>query len=439
MKVPMTRYPDSPPFVARPSTASFDTIPSQATCDPQPFAAHASDDDLESLQQLLEDSRIEPDTCEISVANVKNITRREICRRWLEDTKKHWEAGHAWRKTEDRINSFPNFTAPVEDDGFNFQVHFVALFSNKPEAVPLLLVHGWPGSFLEFLGTLDVLRERYTPANLPFHVIVPSLPGCGYSTRPPLDKDSGIEGVAGVMDKLMLGLGFGGGYIAQGGDMGSLVARVLGVTSEACKAVHLHFAIDALRLKDVPADSLDQDEQIGPGRCKESNTLGEAHAREHGTRSPTRGLVPPPNPIALLAWVGEKFLQWSDESPPLDDILDVVTLCWLTKAFPRPAYPYQRFSSPMPAVIHLDPKWHIDKPMGYSWHFKDIPPVPKVVAKTANLVWYRAHTHGAQLTAMEKPKLLAKDVEDFARAVRPTIKRGWSESTGPAATHYHGP
>ncbi|KAK3111648.1 hypothetical protein LTR53_012889 [Teratosphaeriaceae sp. CCFEE 6253] len=329
MKVPMTRYPDSPPFVARPSTASFDTIPSQATCDPQPFTAHASDDDLESLQQLLEDIRIEPDTCEISIANVKNITRREICRRWLEDTKKHWEAGHAWRKTEDRINSFPNFTAPVEDDGFNLQVHFVALFSNKPEAVPLLLVHGWPGSFLEFLGALDVLREKHTPDNLPFHVVVPSLPGCGYSKRPPLDKDLGIEGVARVMNKLMLGLGFGRGYIAQGGHMGSLVARVLGVTSEACQAVHY----------DVLTGSLEQDEQTEPGRSNDFDAVGNGIALEHGTRPPTIGLEPSCSPVALMAWIGEKLLQCSDDPPPLDDILDIVTLCWLTKTSPRTTYP----------------------------------------------------------------------------------------------------
>ena len=94
------------------------------------------------------------------------------------------------------------------------------------------------GQLLEFLSSLEVLQNRYKPEDLPFNVVVPSLPGYGYSSGPPTDKNFTTEGIARVMDKLMVGLGFGDGYIAQGGDIGSFVSRVLGATAPSCKAVH---------------------------------------------------------------------------------------------------------------------------------------------------------------------------------------------------------
>jgi microsomal epoxide hydrolase len=134
---------------------------------------------------------------------------------------------------------------PIKDDdtNFTFDIHFIALFSKKADAVPLLLLHGWPGSPLEFLGALSVLMEKYTPETLPYHVIVPSLPGYAYSSGPPLDQNFDTEGIARVVDKLMIGLGFEKGYITQGGDIGSFVSRVLAVTAKSCLAAHCEFVL----------------------------------------------------------------------------------------------------------------------------------------------------------------------------------------------------
>ena len=88
---------------------------------------------------------------------------------------------------------------------------------------------------------MDVLRKKYTPETLPYHVVVPSLPGYAYSSGPPLDKDWRVEDMARIIDKLMVGLGFGDGYVSQGGDIGSFVSRVLGATAPSCKAVHSEF------------------------------------------------------------------------------------------------------------------------------------------------------------------------------------------------------
>lgn len=142
------------------------------------------------------------------------------------------------RKSEDVINSFPNFTLDIADRTGTQTIHFVALLSQKTDAVPLILLHGWPGNFLEFLPILQLLRTTYTPETLPYHVIVPSLPGYAFSSPPPLDRDFRIEDVARIFDTLMVDLGFGNGYVVQGGDVGSKVARVMAAEHESCKAVH---------------------------------------------------------------------------------------------------------------------------------------------------------------------------------------------------------
>jgi microsomal epoxide hydrolase len=127
----------------------------------------------------------------------------------------------------------------IEDNIGDFHVHFVSMLSKSKNAIPLLLLHGWPGSFLEFLPLLDKLRQKYGPDELPYHIVVPSLPGYAFSSRPPLDKDLGIEDVARLMNQLMLGLGFRSGYIVQGGDVGSKVARVVAAKHDECRGKNI--------------------------------------------------------------------------------------------------------------------------------------------------------------------------------------------------------
>lgn len=114
-------------------------------------------------------------------------------------------------------------------------IHFVALFSQKEDAIPVILLHGWPGSFLEFLPLLQIFREEYIPSTLPYHFIVPSMPGYAFSSGPPLDRNFTVFDVARIFNKLMNDLGFGSGYVAQGGDIGSSVGRVLAVEYASCK------------------------------------------------------------------------------------------------------------------------------------------------------------------------------------------------------------
>jgi microsomal epoxide hydrolase len=113
------------------------------------------------------------------------------------------------------------------------------MLSKSKNAIPLLLLHGWPGSFLEFLPLLGKLRQKYNPDELPYHIVISSIPGYAFSSRPPLDKDFGIEGVARLMNKLMLGLGYGSGYVVQGGDVASKVDRVIAAKHDECRGKNI--------------------------------------------------------------------------------------------------------------------------------------------------------------------------------------------------------
>ncbi|KAK5174282.1 uncharacterized protein LTR77_001362 [Saxophila tyrrhenica] len=400
----------------------YDQIPSKASLKVEPFNAHVSDLQLEGLKFLLQVSPIGPETYENKVADVNSYTSFGITRSWLEEAKQHWLEKYDWRKTEDRFNTYNNYTAEIDDDNFKYNIHFIGLFSKKADAVPLLLNHGWPGSFVEFLDVLDTFKSKYDENSLPYHVIVPSLPGHAYSNGPPLDKDHTIQDTARVLDKLMVGLGFGGGYVTQGGDTGSFISRVLGATSDSVKAVHINFAVGIGPESGDEVANMSASDQKHMGRMKDFLDQGSAYARMHGTRPSTIGLVLSSSPLALLAWIGEKFEQWTDKNPPLEKILDDVTLYWFTKSLPRCIYSYRQFFGQEPQFFHNDPKYYIKKPLGYSLFPEELAPVPvSLVKKSGNLVWHREHQSGGHFAAMEKPKEFVQDIEDF-------ITTAWTKS-----------
>ncbi|THX82444.1 alpha/beta-hydrolase [Aureobasidium pullulans] len=199
---------------------SSTTLPN-ANSNVTPFTVRISDDSLEQLKALL---RITPITSETYESSLPDGDRKFGIRHdWFLKAIEEWGDTFDWRKHEGHINTFDHFHMNIDDKLGNFHTHFVAMFPKKKDAIPLMLLHGWPGSFLEFLPTLDKLRKRYLADDLPYHLIVPSLPGYAFSSPPPVDKDIEIEDVARVMDQLMLKLGFGDGYMVQGGDVGSNV------------------------------------------------------------------------------------------------------------------------------------------------------------------------------------------------------------------------
>ncbi|KAF2708440.1 alpha/beta-hydrolase [Pleomassaria siparia CBS 279.74] len=394
---------------------SYDIVPKGATLNPRKFELKVPQQEVDEFYQLLKLSPLAPKTYE-NTRTDPNLFG--VNHEWMTEAKNHWVSSYDWRRREDYINSFPNYKVQIkDDDGYEFDMHFAALFSEKQDAVPIAFLHGWPGSFLEFLSIMNLVRKKYSPQDLPYHVIVPSLPGYTLSSGPPLDKDFKTADIARIIDKLMVGLGFQS-YMGQGGDIGSYTCRPLALHA-GCKAVHLNFNM-MIQPKNPDGD-ISATERKGLDRAEDFSERASAYAIEHGTRPATIGFVLQSSPIALFAWISEKFITWTDETPPLDDILDSVTLYWFTQSFPRCIYPYREYHGARTTSglgPHSQPEYHFKKPFGYSYFPMELAPMPLAWVKASgDLVWYREHDRGGHFAAMEKPDVLLDDVEDFVKQV----------------------
>lgn len=237
------------------------------------------------------------------------------------------------------------------------------------------------------------MQKKYTPDTLPYHLIVPSLVGYAYSSGPPTTKDWDTKDTSRIMHSALMELGFEGGFVTQGGDIGAGVSLVLATGYDTCKACHLNY-VPIRASKDMPMDGVSQVEMMGLARAQAWLQGGTAYAQEHGTRPGTIGLVLSTSPLALLAWIGEKYLEWTDEDPSMEEILRAVTLYWLTDTFPRAIYPYRAFFGAKAQTNKAQdgPESYCKKPMGYSYFPKDLMPTPIAWAKIrGNLVWSRQH------------------------------------------------
>ncbi|KAF2091834.1 alpha/beta-hydrolase [Saccharata proteae CBS 121410] len=382
--------------------AQYETLPKSAKGKPTKFDVSVPEEKLEQFKQLIKLSPIGPQTYENLHEDRELGSSFGVTHKWLSNAKEAW-LSFDWRAREEHINSFPHYKLPIkDDDGSTYDIHFVALFSEKPDAVPIALFHGWPGSFLEFLPMLSLIKKRFSPSELPYHLIVPSLPGYAFSSQPPLDKNFRGEDAARIMNKLMIQLGFESGYIAQGGDIGSFIARILAARYESCK---VNFVVLFDKPEGVSDNAINEAEKKALARGQAFRDIGAAYAMEHGTRPATIGLVLSSSPIALLAWIGEKFLDWTDTDPSLDTILESVSLYWLTDTFPKAIYTYREV-----------PANHVTKPFGFSWFPYELIPTPKAWAETTgNLVLYKQHTEGGHFAALEKPEILFADIEEFVK------------------------
>ncbi|KAK6212132.1 epoxide hydrolase [Colletotrichum tabaci] len=397
---------------------AFGKLPGGVLKTPEEFTLRVPDQDLEEFRQLLKLSKIGPETW----YNKQEGGRFGVTREWLIKAKDAW-LKYDWRKQEDRINSFPNFKSKVENaDLGTLDIHFTALFSNKKDAVPVIFMHGWPGSFLEFLPMLDLLVSKYTPETLPYHVIVPSLPGYGLSADSvPLDTETTVESVTASLHQLMLDLGFGGGYAAQGGDVGSFTARLLSGYKE-CKAFHVNMLFPEERDIAGGTDGLSPQDLERLQRGRAWGSTGNGYAVEHGTRPATIGLVLSASPLALLAWIGEKYLEWVDARYPLqlETILDLVGLYWFTSTFPRSLYPYRPLAEGLAAGKPMPIPTSKETPFGYSAFHSEISYLPKQWAEKSypNLKFYRTQDKGGHFAALEQPETFLQDIEDFLASVQ---------------------
>ncbi|CAK7236593.1 hypothetical protein SBRCBS47491_009690 [Sporothrix bragantina] len=399
------------------SFAGFGRLPAGASAAIKPWSVNIPQLTLDNLITLLKASPLPPPTYENSLPDQQRTLG--VRHDWITATKEYWQTDFDWRAQEAYINSFPHFKAHIDDNELGpFDIHLVGIFSQRPDALPILCLHGWPGCFVEFLPILEMLRTKYTSATLPYHVIVPSLPGYAFSSPPPVDRNINSDGAARILNELMELLGFDS-YVIQGGDLGGRIGRIVAANyRESCKAIHLNTGpMPPPELTDK-SSPISASEQAGIDRHYLFKETGSAYAYAHATRPGTIGFVLSSSPVALLAWVGEKYLDWTDETPALDTILTCITLYWVTGCAATSLWSYRQFYGPG-AKSHGTKEWHIHQPLGFSWFPREITPVPKAwVETTGNLVFYRQHEKGGHFAALEQPRMLWKDVEDFIGIVK---------------------
>jgi pimeloyl-ACP methyl ester carboxylesterase len=288
-----------------------------------PFRIDIPEADLEDLRQRLRRTRWpDRETVDDWSQGTPLGCARDLCRYWLEE--------YDWPAAQTRLNRFPQFRTMI--DGLD--IHFVHVRSPHPDAVPLVMTHGWPGSVVEFWKVIGPLADPVSfggSAADAFHVVCPSLPGYGFSGKP-ARHGWGTERIADAWDRLMGRLGYPR-YGAQGGDWGSRVTMALGLRHPG-HLIGMHLNMVAFPDPGNPGD-LTEREQAALAALGRHRAQGSGYAAQQSTRPQSIGYGLVDSPAALCAWIVEKFQSWSDcDGDPWnvftpDEMLDNIMLYWL--------------------------------------------------------------------------------------------------------------
>ena len=320
-------------------------------------------------------------------------------RDYLRDLVAYWREGFDWRAHEARINGFRQFTTRLR----GIELHFIHEQGRGANPMPLLLSHGWPGSIVEFLHIIPLLRERFT-------IVAPSLPGYTLSFTPGQPR-FGVEEIADCFADLMSGLGYER-YAVQGGDWGAFIGSRLAAQYPE-RAIGLHVNLLAVR----------RDPKIAAGTPEEAaylehlaNWLKEETGYQwiQGTKPQTLAYALTDSPAGLAAWIAEKFRSWSDVPVERDAMLANISLYWFTGAIGSSFWPYY-------ARAHRGwPFERIGVPTGYAEFPKEIlrPPRSLAAKMYTNLQRWTVMPKGGHFAALEQPRALAEEILAFF-ATRP--------------------
>jgi pimeloyl-ACP methyl ester carboxylesterase len=290
------------------------------------FRVEVPETELDDLRERIARTRWpEPATSPGWTQGVPLDYARELCDYWVRE--------YDWRRCEAELNALPQFRTGLDGGGDDtVEVHLIHVRSPHPGALPLLLTHGWPGSVVEFLDVIEALTNPPDPRDA-FHLVVPSLPGYGFSAKPTV-PGWGIERIATAWAQLMDRLGYDR-YGAQGGDWGSLITSALGTGApENLVGIHLTMPL-AERPPDAEAQPLTATEKEAFTARETFQKLGTGYSSEQSTRPQTIGYGLLDSPSAQCTWIVEKFWDWTDCAGhpenviSRDRLLDNVMLYWL--------------------------------------------------------------------------------------------------------------
>ncbi|MGV9381583.1 epoxide hydrolase family protein [Nonomuraea sp. NPDC003707] len=336
---------------------------------------------------------------------------------YLKGLAEYWRTSYDWREHEKRLNDFPQFTTTI--DGQN--IHFLHVRSPEPDALPLIITHGWPGSIVEFMDVIGPLTDPRAHGGDPadaFHVIAPSIPGFGFS-GPTRETGWDMSRIARAWAELMSRLGYQR-YGAQGGDTGSVVSPELArIDSEHVVGVHVNGSLGFPTGDPAELAALSEAEQERLARLQRQMEEGAGYATIQSTRPQTLGFGLADSPVGQLAWIVEKFKEWTDPAAELpedavdrDLLLTNVSVYWLTGTATSSARLYKegRAAWGRPAT-------RSEVPAGVAVFPGDFG-VRSIAERDNNVVHWSEFERGGHFAAMEVPRLLVGDVRTFFRGLR---------------------
>jgi pimeloyl-ACP methyl ester carboxylesterase len=339
----------------------------------------------------------------------------------LRDLVAYWADGFDWRAAEQRLNRLPRFRTAI--DGLGIHLIHARAGAGSPPAMPLLLAHGWPDSFWRYSEVVPLLVDPGAHGGDPadaFDVVVPDMPGFGYSDRPPQTLD--VIAVADLWARLMDRLGYPR-FAASGGDIGSSVVRWLALDyPERVAAVH---RTDAVFTSSVDRETLTAKERDWLAQLDHWEREEGAYEAMQATKPQTAAVGLTDSPAGLAAWIVEKLRAWSDRRPDGSSLIDRdamltdVTIFWLTGTIASSMRMYRTSD----AIPETERSRAIGVPTGYTLFPADIePPAPDawLARTTSDLARVSRPERGGHFAPIEDPELFAKELREFFRPYRRT-------------------
>ncbi|GAA1490657.1 epoxide hydrolase family protein [Brachybacterium sacelli] len=375
------------------------------------FESHATDADLEDLRARLAAARLPEAETIHGAAPGPGRWDQGVPLADLADVVNYWRTEYDWRSFERRLDRIGQFRTVID----GLEIHFLHRRSSRPDATPLILTHGWPGSIAEFTQVIAELAEPEAADAPAFHVVAPSLPGFGYSDKPST-TGWGIEKIAATWVQLMDRLGYTE-FLAHGGDWGGVITTILGGRfPEHVLGIHTTVAQPPPGL---PMDGLSTQERAWVTESRDFWGLHAAYAKQQATGPQTIGYSLVDSPVGLLAWILDKFAEWTDtadspfETIPRDRVLDDVTLYWLTRTGASSARIYSESHD------SLDPALRVDVPSAITIYPRDIERWPRVWAQERfrQIVRWRTPDTGGHFPSLEVPEYFVDDLREGLAAV----------------------
>lgn len=343
---------------------------------------------------------------------------------YLRELAERWRTAFDWRAVESRLNEIPQYTTEI--DGAN--VHFVHVTSPEPDATPLLVAHGWPGSFIEFLRVIGPLTDPRAHGGDPadaFHLVIPAPPGFGFS-GPAGEAGWDHHRIALAWRELMARLGYER-YVVQGGDWGMMVAAELGLEDpDHVAGVHLNTLATFPPPDPAALADLTEDELVRLGRLGRYDEEESAYFKLLATRPQTVAYGLTDSPVGQLAWIVEKYWEWSDSSSTPEDAVDRelmlanVTLYWLTATAASSAQLYyESLDGTTRNMARLGGPWKLTMPAGIAVFAHDVTlPLRRFAdGVLPTITHWSEFERGGHFPALEEPDLYVGDVRAFARTL----------------------